>query len=453
MKTQILNRRELRNEAKKAVLSAAVVALFAGLSGCGQSRVDYQRTDEVVRPIVQPVRVETVPVEASDYDEVMPWPAGRIRYVGLDDASVGAYSWQTWGNANATNVSSVGSFDLSGNIRLPQENETLYEFGNIRRAERCVFRNRLLTDAAILGSRYRLQTSSMSSASSDDRFGTRSSGLPRPFGDQDLLCVDNQAIINSMVRVGATRSPRRPEEGVDFVEIRVLGLRGSYRIPVTGTHNLDFRSTARIGLNQNFYGFALTAQEDGMANLLNAYHSSQLGNAAGCGLERSFVVRLTVENGAPRSVTLLSKTRNVSIRQFERSMSGNQASILDYDRGSNSDVVTINREGINACRAQHLAWLRCLRMNDEVPNRGRVCDDAVVRLAERNFGGLLNFRAAQALPSNRMFVETRLMARRRNENAVVWYNPEASQALDQYNPLSLEDFQEMTDVTVLDRLM
>jgi hypothetical protein len=286
--------------------------------------------------------------------------------------------------------------------------------------QRCVFRNRLLEG---LGD-------------SDNPGSDAQTVLPPPFGNVKLFCVKDIPGIHSEVKLALKRDDL-------FVNVRWMGSTGTKVIYTQGRREVQFKLSSRISYRQAFGKATKSAIQDDMDVLLNSAMS--MSNAVSCALERALFLSVIFEDGQPVSAKIIARTRHFSMHEFEDSFIRERKAIPLAYWHTDFRLPPLNVRAMQVCQTQHTAWVYCAKDGDKTnPN----CDPVVTNAVEKNFRPLLEARTP-GFATNRVFALKRSEANGEGPGGalMLWHDPEVvgSNAMG-YNPLSLEDFEEMTDV-------
>ena len=315
------------------------------------------------------------------------------------------HSWQKW---SAARDSGLGATIAPDNI--DQKYENIYTLRDVSKS-RCVFRNRLLRKGTVIQD-----------------------------GEQ-LTCVPQTAQVSSTVKIAVFST------GDGYFTVRWVGTSGRHRIRVKGRTVVDMKMTARISNRQKFDGAAATALPDGMDVLLSTHLASMRVPDPTCALERTFDLKVTFNNGLPIEAKLVARTEQQYVMELERAIERDRREALPVPRSPrNRSLPLLKRNTLNACAYQHYAWAHCARATATDPYSPN-CTAEVSEAVDVNFRALLDARLP-GFGTDRVFLKTRDEANGEAGKLGLWYSPDYV-VKGQMNPLSIEDFQQLTDIIEL----
>lgn len=390
---------------------------------CGQARVDMKKVEKVVINQAPPAS-STASVDAPEWEEAFEpsVPTGEVysrTYLPINNASQ-LQDWQTWAKPKRR-----GKYTLSAEERVSlgdpvEDGELDYGDTGVKlqargSSYRCVFRNRLINK---------------------DTAQAKLVHLSAPMGEQDLLCVER--------KLGPGQEPSvrlAVNEDVFNGGVTWLGTKARRDLPQPEevTH-LELKVSQLVGFQQGFSRAIQDALPDHWDALIN---SAMAGQATGrdCGVTRSALLQLRMERARVVSGRLVVHTRLMSNRE--------QASTRRVFTQPDVLVPMLDLQAKSACEPQRKAWVACLTGDAQ-------CSEPIARSLETNFGALLGARM-NGFISERAFTVTRAEANgigpRGAKDMAIWretaVTAKAEVESGGSNPLSVEDFQEMIEITDL----
>ncbi len=396
-------------ELTQSIMIGALVAVALALTNCGQSHNEFKKVVVVAAPPAPVSAPAPVPPGVEEEVVLQGSPVFQRTFVHLDNDAY-RMAWQEWSTPRTRGFGRLSGDELETLGDRTQPDAVEYKEKSYRLKatgmKRCVFRNRLVAEGAA-----ERQVIEMGS----------------PIGKQDLLCVEGGALKQVVMDSQVTLV-------VDALEDRVrwLGTSARKRIPLEGGSWI-VKVSDLPAYGQGF-GTALSkGVADSFESLINTSYKG-VGMPTTCAAQRTAVLQIKFsKQGKPLSGTLVSHTRLV------RAPSPQSKDMSIFQR--ELERPEIDEGALSACESQRRAWTACIR--GEVPCSSSIRDALIL-----NFSTLLGKRVA-GFQSDRVFTVSRAEANgaKGASSLLMWREVGSEEGVESdANPLSVEDFQEMTDV-------
>ena len=414
------------------------LALVTVLNGCGQSKVDYNRQANVVSPqAAQAGQTNPLPGDLSPdssapdttvseppFDETpspttgsqLSFPARGTRrtYPGH------GLTWQNWQQApwlvtdsrnllTTNEIETLASLDLAAPPVIEGE-RVVYLKALPRTRQRCVDANNYTLNSQF------------------NRGQIMQGFVPNTMNATPMACVPILQPIQSEVRLGLSETD-------GLIQVRWLGSSASKVEVNRGVQTVQMKMTSRISRGDHFVGATEAAQGDHMDFLLAA--TPHTGAASSCGLERTLVLNLTLNNGTIILAKLSTLTRMLSVGFLEQNIDASGQATVALPRSSGLRVRQIDLPTQIACHEQLRTRMACTR-SQKTSQSNPSCAPSIVRALDINYRDLLDTGSTYDI-----FFRTREAAQRTTWSGNQGEDPAI------YHPLSLEDNLSFADLVNL----